>query len=129
MLSASWLNFSLLSRRAVSVCLRTVMSRSYRLLAFAVLGIPTRFDSESGYKFFSRKAITAVGPTLEHTGWFWDTEIVYRFLAAGYDVRTIPCEFIRDATKRSTVRIVRDSVDYARALRAFGSKHGRLNGR
>lgn len=111
---------------AAKTPLRTVLSRSYRLLAYAVLGIPTFVDSESGYKFFSRKAIEAVAPKFEHTGWFWDTEIVYRFLAAGYDVRTVPCEFVRDATKRSTVRVVHDSVDYARALRKFARKHGRL---
>ena len=111
---------------AAKTPLRTVLSRSYRMLAFAVLGIPPRIDSESGYKFFSRDAINAIAPTLEHMGWFWDTEIVYRFLAAGHDVRTVACEFVRDATKRSTVRIVRDSVDYARALRAFARKHGRL---
>ena len=111
---------------AAKTPLRTVLSRSYRMLAYAVLGIPTRIDSESGYKFFSRAAIEAIAPSFEHMGWFWDTEIVYRFLNAGYDVRTIPCEFIRDATKRSTVRVVHDSVDYARALRDFARRHGRL---
>lgn len=111
---------------AAKTPLRTILSRSYRLLAYAVLGIPTFVDSESGYKFFSRSAIQAVAPTIEHTGWFWDTEVVYRFLAAGYDVRTVDCEFVRDPTKRSTVRVVRDSLDYAQALRRFARKHGRL---
>lgn len=111
---------------AAKTPLRTLLSRSYRMLAFAVLGIPTHIDSESGYKFFSRAAIQSIAPSFEHQGWFWDTEIVYRFLAAGYDVRTIPCEFIRDATKRSTVKLVDDSLSYARSLRAFRRKHGRL---
>jgi glycosyltransferase involved in cell wall biosynthesis len=111
---------------AAKTPLRTILSRSYRSLAYAVLGIPTSVDSESGYKFFDRDSIRKLAPTFEHTGWFWDTEIVYRYLKAGYDVRTVPCEFVRDPTKRSTVRIVRDSVDYARALRAFARKHGRL---
>lgn len=111
---------------AAATPLRTILSRSYRGLAYAVLGIPTRVDSESGYKFFDRKSILELAPTFEHTGWFWDTEIVYRYLKAGYDVRAVPCEFVRDPTKRSTVRIVKDSVDYARALGAFARKHGRL---
>jgi glycosyltransferase involved in cell wall biosynthesis len=111
---------------AAKTPLRTVLSRSYRMLAYAVLGIPTHVDSESGYKFFSRTAIEAIAPSFEHMGWFWDTEIVYRFFGAGYDVRTIPCEFVRDPTKRSTVRVVRDSLDYARALRDFARRHGRL---
>lgn len=111
---------------AIKTPLRTVLSRSYRMLAYGVLGIPLHVDSESGYKFFSRKAIETLAPTLEHTGWFWDTEIVYRFFSAGLDVRTVPCQFVRDPTKRSTVKVVRDSLDYARALRAFAKKHGRL---
>ncbi len=114
---------------AAKTPVRTILSRSYRMLAYAALGIPTAVDSESGYKFFSRHAIEAIAPRFEHTGWFWDTEIVYRFLAAGYDVRTVECEFVRDATKRSTVRIFRDSLDYARALRAFARRHGRLKTR
>ncbi len=111
---------------AAKTPVRTILSRSYRMLAYVVLGIPTQIDSESGYKFFSRAAIEAVAPSFEHTGWFWDTEIVYRFVKAGYDVRSIPCEFIRDASKRSTVRIVHDSLEYAQALRKFARKHGRL---
>ncbi|MBC7793370.1 MAG: glycosyltransferase family 2 protein, partial [Clostridia bacterium] len=111
---------------AAKTPVRTILSRSYRGLAFAVLGIPPHVDSESGYKFFDRDSIAKLAPILEHTGWFWDTEVVYRYFAAGFDVRTVPCEFIRDPTKRSTVRIFKDSVDYARALRAFARKHGRL---
>jgi glycosyltransferase involved in cell wall biosynthesis len=111
---------------AAKTPLRTILSRSYRMLAYGVLGIPVDIDSESGYKFFARGAINALAGTFEHDGWFWDTEVVYRFFAAGYEVRTISCEFVRDPTKRSTVHVVRDSLDYARALRTFARKHGRL---
>ena len=101
--------------------LRHVLSRSYRLLLRASLDMPFR-DTETGYKFFDRRAILPVLNQVEHEGWFWDTEIMVRAHMNGLRVLEIPCLFVQRSDKASTVRVFRDVLDYLVALVRFRRK-------
>lgn len=90
---------------------RHVLSRGYIGLIQSWLGT-TLHDTESGYKFFRRDRILPVLAATKDPGWFWDTEIMLRAEAAGLAIVELPALFIRRYDKKSTVRVVRDSLDY-----------------
>ena len=103
--------------------LRHVMSRGYRILFRLLMCSPFR-DTEAGYKFFDREAILPVLDETEHTGWFWDTEVLVLAHRAGLSVVELPCTFVQKPEKASTVRPVRDSLGQLRALLAFRRRLG-----
>ena len=98
---------------------RHILSRCYRLLVATCLRIPIALDSESGYKFFRRAALQKYVGRFHYKGWFWDTEVVTRFYRDGMKVDSFPCLFIRDGSRRSTLRPIRDSIEYIRNLIGF----------
>jgi glycosyltransferase involved in cell wall biosynthesis len=98
--------------------LRMILSRGYRFLLKSCIELPVS-DTEAGFKMFKRARILPVLPTVEDRGWFWDTEIVARAADAGLRLIDHPIIFVRDATKQSTVRIVRDSLEYLLKLTSF----------
>jgi glycosyltransferase involved in cell wall biosynthesis len=98
--------------------MRVVLSRGYRALSRAVLRHPIR-DTECGFKLFRMERM---GPLIARTrerGWFWDTEVVYRAWQAGLRIEEVPVRFERRLEKASTVRPVRDSLDYLARLGRF----------
>ena len=94
---------------------RHVLSRGYRLLVRWLLGLPYE-DTESGFKFFRRRSIAPVLDRIQAKGWFWDTEVMAYSHRGGLEVAEIPCPFVRRADHPSTVRPVRDSIEYFRSL-------------
>jgi hypothetical protein len=76
-------------------------------------------DPETGYKFFKRERVLALLDQVQCEGWFWDTEIMVRALIAGLTIREVPCLFVRRYDKASSVKLVADSLDYARNLWRF----------
>ena len=105
--------------------IRHVLSRGYVWLTRSLYGI-TLGDTESGYKFFRREKAIALVEEVEDGGWFWDTEMMIRAYFKGYTVRQIPCLFVRRYDKKSTVRVVHDSIDYLVKLWRFRSTVKRL---
>jgi glycosyltransferase involved in cell wall biosynthesis len=106
-------------RITIGLIHRHILSATYSWLMSKVLRIPREFDSESGYKFFKRTTLQRYLHTFAHKGWFWDTEVVSRFHWDGLNIRSVPCLFMRDESKRSTVRPVRDTLVYGRNLFAY----------
>ena len=98
---------------------RHVLSRSYALLVSTVLRIPSSLDTESGYKFFKGSVLKTYLETFMHEGWFWDTEVVSRFYWDQRRIASVPCLFLRNADKTSTVRPIRDTMRYCRNLLAY----------
>ena len=90
---------------------RHVLSRGYSTLTARLLGWPFR-DTESGYKFMWRRTALDLLQYVESTGWFWDTEIMYYAHHLGYRVVELPSLFLRRQDKTSTVKPIRDSLDY-----------------
>lgn len=97
---------------------RHVLSRGYVWITRRVLNLPYA-DTEAGYKFFRRSVALRLLDQTRDPGWFWDTEILYHAHDQGLRVSEIPCLFKRNHDKTSTVRPVRDSVEYLRKLLAF----------
>lgn len=87
----------------------------YKWLVHSLVSLPVS-DTETGLKLFRREAIASLLELTENNHWFWDTEVVLVAHACGLKVGEHPVLFYRDATKQSTVRIVRDSFLYLKAL-------------
>lgn len=97
---------------------RYMMSRGYSFLVRRLLGVPFR-DTESGYKFFRRDALLPVLDEIADRGWFWDTEFMVRAARHGLRVVEVPGAYIRRYDKASTVKGIRDSVQYFLKLARF----------
>lgn len=102
---------------------RFLLSRGYARLVRALLGIPLD-DTEAGFKFFRREKLLPVLDQMEDGGWFWDTEVIARFLQAGYVVQELPCLFLKRYDKRSSVRVWQDTWDYLVKIIRFRSRLG-----
>lgn len=98
-------------RSTVSSLMREVLSTGYRWIVSGIL--KTRgLDTESGYKFFRKSKILPVLTHIHDRGWFWDTEIMVYAIRAGLHVTETPVLFLRRSDKKSSVRMVRDTLNY-----------------
>jgi glycosyltransferase involved in cell wall biosynthesis len=98
-------------RSSVGSLVREVLSRGYQWISDVMIGTQG-LDTETGYKFFRRSKIVPILGAIEHTGWFWDTEIMVRCLRAGLVVTQEPVLFVRRFDKQSSVRILQDTWQY-----------------
>ena len=106
---------------------RYILSRGYRWLSSHVIP-PTLQDTETGFKLFNRERILPVLEACRDRGWFWDTEVMVRAHYAGLQIREIPVLFLRRFDKQSSVRPVRDTIDYLQKLWRFRSVIRELKG-
>lgn len=97
---------------------RYFMSRGYSWLVGRLLGTRLR-DTETGYKFFRRDTVMPILDEIRDTRWFWDTEFMIRAERRGFRITEVPGAYIRRYEKASTVRGLRDSLEYFRRLLAF----------
>lgn len=95
--------------------LRYVASKLYVVIERVFLGVNFP-DTEAGYKFFRRKKILPVLPTIFANHWFWDTEIMVRAKRAGLTIEFVPAVFLRRSDKTSTVRLFPDTIAYINDL-------------
>ena len=98
--------------------LRYLLSYGYRSLSRWYLGHPLR-DTETGCKFFDRAKILPVLDRITDPRWFWDTEVMVYAWLAGLRIEEVKSIFLRRPEKPSTVRVVRDVLEYLRNLMAF----------
>jgi len=101
-----------------STLLRLILSRGYSFFRKKLLYIPFR-DTEAGYKFFKKNKIMPILPKVEDTHWFWDTEIVARSLIEGLRIKDIPVLFLRNKDKKSTAKLLPDTIAYFQAILWF----------
>jgi glycosyltransferase involved in cell wall biosynthesis len=97
---------------------RYVLSRGYLWLMQRMLDVRLQ-DTETGFKLFRRDRILPVLDVCVDRGWFWDTEVMVRAAHAGLRIVEIPVLFVRRTDKVSTVRPVKDTIDYLRKLWRF----------
>lgn len=95
--------------------IRWIFSKGYVWLRQLLLPIPVH-DTEAGYKFFRREKIIPVVKRCQNPHWFWDTEIVARSVQMGLRLAEIPVVFIRRHDKKSTVKLIPDTIDYFHKL-------------
>lgn len=97
---------------------RVLSSVGYKLIVRFLLNLPVN-DTEAGYKFFRRDKILPVLSKTLDKGWFWDTEICARSYWAGLRMSQIPVLFIRRTDKKSTVKLIPDSLAYLTNIYRF----------
>ena len=97
---------------------RYLMSRGYSFLVRRLLGVNLQ-DTETGFKFFRREKLLPILEQIRDPGWFWDTEFMVRALRKGLRIVEIPGAYLRRYDKTSTVRGLRDSVEYFLKLLSF----------
>lgn len=98
--------------------IRLIVSRTYDKLAHFILSIKHP-DTEAGFKFFNMDTMRSVIEKTENRGWFWDTEIILRAEKAGKKLAFIKGVFGHNPDKKSTVRIIPDSIAQLKAIYKF----------
>jgi hypothetical protein len=98
--------------------LRALLSTCYKRLVRWYLKLHLK-DTETGFKFFRRKAYVEIRKSCVSNHWFWDTEVMALAYWSGYDVREVKGEFIKNVKKRSTVRIIPDTLAYMKEIKKF----------
>lgn len=97
---------------------RVIASKLYSFTVRQIINLPIS-DSEAGYKFFNKKNILPVLQKTKDKKWFWDTEICARAHAEGLKVTEIPVLFAKRPEKKSTVKLIPDSIEYLIKLIKF----------
>ena len=90
---------------------RVILSKGYAFLFKLTVDVPVD-DTETGYKFFNRRKILPILKKVKSKHWFWDTEICERSYGGGLKISQIPVLFKRRTDKKSTVKIIPDTIDY-----------------
>lgn len=105
---------------------RAFISVVYRMLIKNCLKMEAN-DTEAGYKFFNMETTREVIKKTQNDKWFWDTEIIYELIRADKKVIEIPCLFIRNYNKQSTVRLIPDIIEYLIALKKFKKSKNKID--
>lgn len=108
-------------RSSPKAVVREILSRGYQWLSDMMIGTGG-LDTETGYKFFSRKKILPILTKATHPGWFWDTEIMVYARRENLRITEVPVLFLRRFDKQSSVHIVKDTLDYMVELVRFRKK-------
>lgn len=111
-------------RTSPKAVIREILSRGYQWLSDKMIGTKG-LDTETGYKFFSRKKIMPLLSKATNHGWFWDTEIMVYALRAHLRIMEVPVLFLRRFDKQSSVHIVSDTFQYIIHLWKFRRTLGR----
>ncbi len=99
-----------LDKREIS-WIRVSVRAIYRFLVKSILHPPVS-DTEAGLKIFRRNQILDILPMILDKYWFWDTEICVRGAERGLRFKEHPIIFKQNFSKKSTVRVLRDSWRY-----------------
>jgi len=99
----------------LSAILRFLASKTYAIAVKYIVDIPVE-DTEAGYKFFRKAKILPILAKVKSKHWFWDTEICALAHWNGLSITQIPVLFKRRYDKKSTVRLIPDTIDYIKNL-------------
>jgi hypothetical protein len=97
---------------------RWILNRGYNFLVRNFLGLRL-MDTEAGFKFFNREKILSVLEKVKDSHWFWDTEIIARSYFKGLKIIEVPTLYVRNRSKKSTVKIFKDTIYYFKKLLLF----------
>jgi glycosyltransferase involved in cell wall biosynthesis len=84
--------------------LREFTSRVYNLLIWLMFPGRSFVDAQCGFKALSRQAIQELVPQVMDNAWFFDTELLLRAEAAGYQIHQVPVRWKDDPA--STVNVI-----------------------
>jgi glycosyltransferase involved in cell wall biosynthesis len=86
------------------------------------IGINYLNDTETGYKFFKKSTILPVLEKCRDTHWFWSTELVAWSHLSGLTFFQVPVLYLRNEKKKTTVKVMWDSIRYYKSLIAFAKR-------
>ena len=95
--------------------LRFLASKIYAIAVKYIVDIPVE-DTEAGYKFFRKTKLLPILSKVKSKHWFWDTEICVQAYWNRLSITQIPVLFKRRHDKKSTVRLIPDTIDYIKNL-------------
>jgi glycosyltransferase involved in cell wall biosynthesis len=95
----------------------------YLQLVRSLIRVKFLKDTESGYKFFRKSRILPALDRCENTHWFWSTEFVAHAFLQGLSFCQVPCLYLRNRDKKTTVKVLRDSWRYFISLFRFYLKN------
>lgn len=98
---------------------RHFLSKGGSLYSRTILGLPVR-DLTSGYKAFSRRALTAIDlGTVQSNGYSFQVEMTYRAIRRGMTVREVPIIFVdrRAGKSKMSRRIFAEAIGMVWKLR------------
>ncbi len=84
--------------------LREFTSRIYNLLIALMFPGRKFVDAQCGFKALSRQGVQQLVPQIRDNAWFFDTELLLRARAAGYEIHQVPVRWVDDPA--STVNVV-----------------------
>lgn len=113
-------------RTTFTSIIREVLSVGYRMMVRSILDTGG-IDTESGYKFFNKKAFLPVLQKIRNQNWFWDTESIVLARRAGLRIREEPVLFLRKAEKKSSVRLIPDTLSYVKNIWEFSLRMGKTS--
>src|SRR3989338_8560888 len=106
--------------------LRFIFSEGCKKVVASFLG--TSFpDSAAGFKFFNMSTMREVVDHTKDVGWFWDTEVVLKSEMAHKKLKSVRGVFEHRLDKKSTVRLIPDTIAYLRAIRNFKKNEQKSN--
>lgn len=94
---------------------RFLASKVYTFAVKILFNCPIE-DTEAGYKFFNRAKILPILKKVKSKHWFWDTEICVIASLKNLKIEQIPVLFERKEDKKSTVKLMPDTIDYFKNL-------------
>lgn len=101
-----------------SFVLRHILSVGYKYLIQQYLGIP-KLDTETGFKFFKREVLLSLSHKIVNRKWFFDTEVMVVAYFTKCKMKEVDGLFLRRNDKVSTVKVLRDTMDYFKELVRF----------
>lgn len=104
---------------------RWMLSRGYNALMRWMLNVDLK-DTETGFKFFNRLRILPILDMTMNKHWFWDTEIMALSYYNHLKIVEIPTLFVRREDKKSTVRVLSDTLGYLKSLMEFRKRRKEL---
>lgn len=109
------------SKTVVRALIRNYLSDSYRAFSKKILKHSYN-DTEVGYKFFRKDKLEPFFKEVSNDHWFWDTEFMMYCFRNHLKVGEIEVEFLRDSIKKSTVKVISDTLHYFNELIKFNRK-------
>jgi dolichyl-phosphate beta-glucosyltransferase len=105
---------------------RRMGSRGFAVFMQAVVGLPGIFDTQCGFKFFSRGAAKRVFSHQRVDGYMFDVEILAIAQRLGYRIKEVPVRWRDDGDSRldlvsGNLRNVRDLFRIRRSLAKLGA--------
>ena len=111
---------------------RRCLSACYAVLVRLFLPVMGPENTAAGMKFYRRTDLLPVMEAVHDPGWFWDLELLVRCRLAGMSMAMVPCVYIRNPAKPSSVRVFRYGIEcLSRLAKLRGElrRSGRLTGR